>query len=48
MGAVKHSTSCLTVGKGRALEIEINTALSTPVPAAVDQGLLVKAIARLP
>lgn len=45
---VGNSTNCLMAGKGRALTIEINTAASTPVPAAVAQGLLGKAIARLP
>ncbi len=43
---VKNSILCLTAGKGRALTIEINSA--TPVQAAVAQGLLGKAIARLP
>ena len=43
-----HSTNCLTAGKGLALAIEINTHASTPVPAAVAQGLLRKAAARLP
>ncbi len=48
VGTVKNSTFCLTAGKGRALTIEINTAASTPVPAAVAQGLLGQAIVRLP
>ena len=48
VGAIKNSTNCLTAGKGRALTIEINTAASTPVSAAVAQGLLAKAVARLP
>ena len=48
VGPVGNSTNCLTAGKGRALTIEINTAASTPVPAGVAQGLLGKAIARLP
>lgn len=43
---IKNSMLCLTAGKGRAISIEINSA--TPVPAAVAQGLLGKAIARLP
>ncbi|HET8999282.1 MAG TPA: hypothetical protein VFP86_06525 [bacterium] len=43
---VKNSMLCLTAGKGRALSIEINSA--TPVPASVAQGLLAKAITRLP
>jgi hypothetical protein len=46
-GPVGNSTNCLTAGKGRALTIEINTAASTPVPPAVPQGLLGKAIGRL-
>ncbi len=48
VGPVGNSTNCLTAGKGRALTIEINTMASTPVPAAVAQGLLGKAVARLP
>lgn len=47
-GPVGNSTNCLTAGKGRALTIEINTPASTPVPPAVAQGLLTKAVARLP
>ena len=47
-GPVGNSTNCLAAGKGRALTIEINTAASMPVPAAVAQGLLGKAVARLP
>ena len=47
-GPVGNSTNCLTAGKGRALTIEINTPASTPVTPAVAQGLLAKAIARLP
>ncbi len=47
-GPVGNSTNCLTAGKGRALTIEINTKALTPVPAAVAQGLLAKAVARLP
>jgi len=43
--SIKNSMLCLTAGKGRALSIEINSV--TPVPAAVAQGLLAKAIARL-
>ena len=46
-GPVGNSTNCLTAGKGRALTIEINAAAPTPVPPAVAQGLLGKAIARL-
>ncbi len=48
VGPVGNSTNCLTAGKGRALTIEINTPASTPVPPAVAQGLLAKAVARLP
>jgi len=48
VGPVKNPTGCLAAGKGHALAIEINTAASTPVPAAVAQGLLAKAMARLP
>jgi hypothetical protein len=47
-GPVGNSTNCLTAGKGRALTIEINTPAATPVPPAVAQGLLAKAVARLP
>ena len=47
VGPVGNSTNCLTAGKGRALTIEINAAAPTPVPPAVAQGLLGKAIARL-
>jgi hypothetical protein len=46
-GPVGNSTNCLTAGKGRALSIEINTP-GAAVPAAVAQGLLAKAVARLP
>ncbi len=45
-GPIKNSMLCLTAGKGRALSIEINSA--APVSAAVAQGLLAKAVARLP
>ena len=46
-GPVGNSTNCLTAGKGRALTIEINTPASTPVPPAVAQSLLAKAVARI-
>jgi hypothetical protein len=44
---VGYSTNCLTAGKGRALLIEINIPPPRPVPAAVNQGLFGKAVARL-
>ncbi len=48
VGPVRNSTLCLIASKGLALLIEVNTAAPAPVPAAVAQGLLGKAAARLP